>query len=206
MILTQTWDFTVHIFHLSGSVISRGLKCFTNFSTTWLITSKKGRWVSVACMKILSSIIITMTVIMRVMDQCFTDEWDESTTHCPLQATHTTDVWVCHSQDGKTLMKTHHSQLYDFSPVFLLCPWVSMLYFCFWGRPANGQQRGVPSGWTPRGTPGGESHRGLCGLSQPKQRLTPAVKGSLLLTSEAGVHGLNPTAPPSNQTTEPPLH
>lgn len=33
----------VNLFYLSGSVISRGLKCFTNFSTTWLITSKKGR-------------------------------------------------------------------------------------------------------------------------------------------------------------------
>lgn len=34
---------TLNTLHLFDSVISHGLKCFTNFSTTWLITSKKDR-------------------------------------------------------------------------------------------------------------------------------------------------------------------
>lgn len=151
------------------TVIFHGLRCFTNFSTTWLITSQKDRWVSIACVcqRSLMSIINITSIIFS------TDKRDESAAGCALQAAHTTDSWICHSADGKSLINRWELFFGLFLSFFL--SEVSVLCFIlressYWSAqrcPIISDTQRDKRGWVPQIT-------WINGWS--KYRQTPAVK------------------------------
>lgn len=77
------------------------------------------------CMcKIFALLLVTNAQgINSIMTTFFsTDQWDENTAGCALQAAHTTGTWICHSADGKSLNDQWEPGVtLDFVTVFCQC-------------------------------------------------------------------------------------